>query len=272
MAYSLGLCGPAVSVDTACSSSLVALHQAVQALRRGECGLALAGGVSVMASPGVYTEFSHQGGLSRDGRCRSFGAGADGTGFGEGAGVVVLERLSDALERGRCVWGVVRGSAVNQDGASNGLSAPSGGAQERVLRAALADAGVGPEAVGVVEGHGTGTRLGDPIEAGAVGAVYGACGSGVVLGSVKANISHVQAAAGVAGLIALVGSLGRGVVAGSPGVADGVSELIDWDGLGIGATAQARPWPVTGGAARFGGVSSFGISGTNAHAVVEQPP
>ncbi|QBI54826.1 type I polyketide synthase [Streptomonospora litoralis] len=272
VAYVLGLCGPAVSVDTACSSSLVALHQAVQALRRGECDLALAGGVSVMASPGVYVEFSHQGGLSRDGRCRSFGAGAEGTGFGEGAGVVVLERLSVALARGRCVWGVVRGSAVNQDGASNGLSAPSGAAQERVLRAALADAGVGPEAVGVVEGHGTGTRLGDPIEAQAVGAVYGAAGSGVVLGSVKANISHVQAAAGVAGLIALVGALGRGEVAPSPGVAGGVSELVDWRGLGVVAAPEGRSWPVCGGGSRVGGVSSFGISGTNAHAVVEQAP
>ncbi|MFD0800727.1 type I polyketide synthase [Streptomonospora algeriensis] len=272
VAYSLGLHGPAVSIDTACSSSLVALHHAVQALRRGECDRALAGGVAVVPSPGLYVEFSRQGGLSPDGRCRSFGAGADGTGFGEGSAVVVLERLSDALAQGRCIWGVVRGSAVNQDGASNGLAAPSGGAQEQVLRAALADAGVGARDVGMVEGHGTGTVLGDPIEAGAVGAVYGAAGSEVVLGSVKSNLSHLQAAAGVVGLIALVGAVGRGVVPGLVGISGGVSDLVDWDGIGIGLTADTRPWPETGSETRIGGVSSFGISGTNVHAIVEQPP
>ncbi|WP_344149056.1 type I polyketide synthase [Streptomonospora arabica] len=271
VAYTLGLRGPAVTVDTACSSSLVALHQAVQALRRGECDLALAGGVTVMGSPGVFVQFSHQGGLSRDGRCRSFGAKADGTGFGEGAGVVVLERLSDAVAGGRRVWGVVRGSAVNSDGASNGLSAPSGVAQEAVMRAALADGDVRAERVGVVEGHGTGTVLGDPIELGALGAVYGRCG-GVVVGSVKANIAHVQAAAGVAGLVSLLGVLGRGVVPPLAGVSGGVSELVDWDGLGIEAvSAEPRGWP-RGEGRRIGGVSSFGISGTNAHVLVEEPP
>ncbi|MFD0773179.1 beta-ketoacyl synthase N-terminal-like domain-containing protein, partial [Streptomonospora algeriensis] len=275
VAYALGLRGPAVSVDTACSSSLVALHQAVQALRRGECGLALAGGVSVMSSPGVFVELCRQGGLSVDGRCRSFGAGADGTGFGEGAGVVVLQRLSDALAQGRCVWGVVRGSAVNQDGASNGLTAPSGPAQEQVLRAALDDAGTGPDAVGLVEAHGTGTVLGDPIEAGAVGAVYGAGatgGSGVLLGSVKANISHVQAAAGVAGLIAMVGAVGRGAVPDLAGVAGERSELVDWEGLGIQPAQGQRGWPAAAEGPRVGGVSSFGISGTNAHTIVAEPP
>ncbi|MUL43623.1 SDR family NAD(P)-dependent oxidoreductase [Streptomonospora sp. PA3] len=274
ISYTLGLRGPAVTVDTACSSSLVALHQAVQALRRGECDAALAGGVSVASSPSVFIEYSRQGGLSRDGRCRSFGAKADGTGFGEGAGVVVLERLSDALDRGHCVWGVIRGSAVGSDGASNGLSAPSGAAQEAVIRAALADAGITAERVGVVEGHGTGTVLGDPIEAGALGAVYGrpGGGSGVVVGSVKANIAHVQAAAGVAGLVALVGILGRGVVPPLLGAADGVSAMIDWEALGIGVVAGgSRAWSGVGGP-RAGGVSSFGISGTNAHAIVEEPP
>ncbi|MFB9799734.1 beta-ketoacyl synthase N-terminal-like domain-containing protein, partial [Streptomonospora salina] len=197
VAYTLGLRGPAVTVDTACSSSLVALHQAVQALRRGECDLALAGGVSVASSPGLFVEFSRQGGLSHDGRCRSYGAGADGTGFGEGAGVLVVERLSDAVARGRCIWGVVRGSAVNSDGASNGLSAPNPAAQEAVMRAALADAEVEAARVGVVEGHGTGTVLGDPIEVRALGAVYGCvsedAGGGAVVGSVKANIAHTQA-------------------------------------------------------------------------------
>ncbi|GAA1779218.1 acyltransferase domain-containing protein [Streptomonospora arabica] len=271
VAYTLGLRGPAVTVDTACSSSLVALHQAVQALRRGECDLALAGGVSVASSPSVFVEYSRQGGLSRDGRCRSFGAKADGTGFGEGAGVVVLERLSDAVSGGRRVWGVVRGSAVNSDGASNGLSAPNGAAQEAVMRAALADAGVEASHVGVVEGHGTGTVLGDPIELGALGAVYGRCG-GVVVGSVKANIAHVQAAAGVAGLIALLGVLGRGTAPALTGVSDGVSELVDWAELGLGAVSGGpRAWP-RGEGRRIGGVSSFGISGTNAHVVVEEPP
>ncbi|WP_270074935.1 type I polyketide synthase [Streptomonospora mangrovi] len=271
VAYVLGLGGAAVTLDTACSSSLVAVHEAVMALRRGECDLALAGGVTVMGSPGVFVEFARQGGLSPDGRCRSYGAGANGTGFGEGAGIVVLERLSDALERGRCVWGVVRGSAVNSDGASNGLAAPSGQAQEAVLRAALADAGVDASAVGVVEGHGTGTVLGDPVEAGALGAVYGRAG-GVVVGSVKANIAHAQAAAGVAGLVNLVGIVGRGVIPAAVGAAEGVSPLVEWDRLGLDvATGGPRRWRA-GEGLRIGAVSSFGISGTNAHLILEQPP
>ncbi|WP_202966149.1 type I polyketide synthase [Streptomonospora alba] len=273
IAYTFGFEGPAVTVDTACSSSLVALHQAMQALRRGECEIALVGGATVMASPGVFTEFSTQRGLAPDGRCKPYSAGADGTGWSEGAGLIVLERLADAAAAGRTVWGVLRGSAVNQDGASNGLSAPSGRAQERVLRAALADAGIGPEAVGVVEGHGTGTRLGDPIEARAVGAVYGAAGPGVVLGSVKAGIGHTQAAAGVAGVISLVGTMGRGMVPAMPGAGGGPSELVDWSGLGVEpALARPRPWPDRRGGVRIGGVSSFGISGTNAHVLIEEPP
>ncbi|GAA4956297.1 hypothetical protein GCM10023224_47640 [Streptomonospora halophila] len=271
VSYVFGFAGPTVTVDTACSSSLVALHQAVQALRRGECDLALAGGVAVMATPGMFAEFSAQQGLSRDGRCKPYAAAADGTAWGEGAGVVVLERLSDAVAGGRRVWGVVRGSAVNSDGASNGLSAPNGAAQEAVMRAALADGDVRAERVGVVEGHGTGTVLGDPIELGALGAVYGRCG-GVVVGSVKANIAHVQAAAGVAGLVSLLGVLGRGVVPPLAGVSGGVSELVDWVELGLGAVSGGpRVWEGVEGR-RIGGVSSFGISGTNAHVLVEEPP
>ncbi|MDA0567694.1 SDR family NAD(P)-dependent oxidoreductase, partial [Streptomonospora sp. S1-112] len=271
ISYVLGLNGPSVTVDTACSSSLVAVHQAVQALRRGECDLALAGGVAVMAAPGMFTEFSAQGGLAPDGRCKPYTAAADGTAWGEGAGIVVLERLSDAVRRGRSVWGVVRGSAVNSDGASNGLAAPSGRAQEAVLRAALADAGVDASAVGVVEGHGTGTVLGDPVEAGALGAVYGRAG-GVVVGSVKANIAHAQAAAGVAGLVNLVGIVGRGVIPALPGAERGLSPLVDWDRAGLGVvTGGPRQWSGVSGT-RVGAVSSFGISGTNAHLILEQPP
>ncbi|MBV2364717.1 SDR family NAD(P)-dependent oxidoreductase [Streptomonospora sp. NEAU-YY374] len=271
VSYVLGLNGPSITVDTACSSSLVAVHQAVQALRRGECDLALAGGVAVMATPGMFAEFSAQGGLAADGRCKPYSAAADGTAWGEGAGLVVLERLSDALERGRCVWGVVRGCAVNSDGASNGLAAPSGGAQEAVVRAALADAGVDASVVGVVEGHGTGTVLGDPVEAGALGAVYGRAG-GVVVGSVKANIAHAQAAAGVAGLVNLVGIVGRGVIPPLPGAERGLSPLIDWAGSRLAVvTGGPRAWEGVDGV-RVGAVSSFGISGTNAHLILEQPP
>ncbi|HET6345425.1 MAG TPA: polyketide synthase, partial [Myxococcota bacterium] len=275
LSFTLGLMGPALSVDTACSSSLVALHLACQSLRRGECHLALAASAQVMAAPHAFVLLSRTGAIAADGRSKTFSANADGFGRGEGVIVLALSRLDQALARGRKVVALIRGSAVNHDGASSGITAPNGTSQQEVLRAALQDAGLAASDVDVVECHGTGTSLGDPIEVHALATVYGEARAGhdpLRIGALKTNIGHLEPAAGLAGVAKVIASLRHHALPPTLHTTP-PNPHIDWGALPVRVVNTLEPWaPHRDGSPRRAGVSAFGLSGTNAHVIVEEAP